>query len=49
MYGFGFLIFGRNLSNKYGRQLLDTATKSGADVLKSASKRVVHKAAEATG
>ena len=49
MYWFGFLIFGRNLSNKYRRQLLDTATKTGADALKRASKKVVNKAAEATG
>ena len=33
----------RNISNKYKRQLLDT------DSLKTASKKVVHKAAEAIG
>ena len=41
--GYGFLSFVRNLSKKYRKQLLDT----GLDVLKTASKKVVHKAAEA--
>ena len=41
--------FTKNISNKYGKQLLDTATKTGLDALKSASKKVVHKAAEAIG
>ena len=39
----------RNLSNKYQRQLLNAATKTGPDPLKTASKKVAHKAAEATG
>ena len=39
----------RNLSNSYGKQLLDTAAKTGLDALKTASKKVVHKGAEATG
>ena len=43
--GCGFLSFARNLSNKYGKQLLNT----GIDVLKTATKKVAHKAAEATG
>ena len=47
--GYGFLSFTKNISNKYGKQLLDTATKTGLDALKSASKKVVHKAAEAIG
>ena len=34
---------------KYGKQLLDTATETGLDALKTASKKVVHKAAEPTG
>ena len=38
----------RNLSSKYGKQLLDTATKTGLDILKNASKKLGHKAAEAT-
>ena len=40
-----FLSFARNLYNKYGKQLLDAEL----DALKTASKIVVHKAAEATG
>ena len=40
-----FLSFARNCSNKYRKQLLDTRL----DALKTASKKVVHKAAEATG
>ena len=44
-----FLSFVRNLSNKYERQLLNAATKTGPDPLKTASKKVVHKAVEATG
>ena len=47
--GYGFLLFARNLSSKYRKQLLDTATKTGINALKSASKKVVHKVAEATG
>ena len=47
--GYGFLSFARNLFNKYGKQLLDTTAKTGLDSLKSASRKVVHKAAKATG
>ena len=47
--GYGFLSFVRNLSKKYRKQLLDIATKTGLDALKIAPKKVVHKAAEATG
>ena len=43
--GYGFFSFVRNFSNKYRKQLLDT----GLVALKSASKKVVHKAAETTG
>ena len=46
---YGFFSFARNLCNKYGKQLLDTATNTGLDAPKTASKKVVHKAAEATG
>ena len=41
--------FAINLSHKYGKHLLDTASKRGVDALKTASKKVVHKAAGATG
>ena len=44
-----FLPFARHLSNKYGKQLLDKATKTGLDAVKITSKEVVHKEAEATG
>ena len=33
----------------YGKKLIDTATKTGIDAAKTASKRVVQKTAEATG
>ena len=39
---------GKSLSNKYGRRLLDSAKKSTTDALKTASKRVIQKTAEAT-
>ena len=29
--GYGFLSFGRNLSNKFGRQLLEVVTKTRVD------------------
>ena len=51
--GYGFLSFakniGKNLSNKYGQKLFDTAKKSTKDAIKIASKRVVQKTAETTG
>ena len=47
--GYGFLSFTRKFNNKYGKKLIDTATKTGIDAVKTASKRVVQKAAEATG
>ena len=40
--------FARNLSNRYRKQLLDTVTKTGLDAPKTASKKVVDKAAETT-
>ena len=36
---YGFLSFARNLSNKYGKQLLETATKPGLNALKTAFKK----------
>ena len=41
--------FANNISNKYRQKLLDTANKSGADAIKTASKWVKWKTAEATG
>ena len=43
--GYGFLSFSRNVSNKHGKQLLGR----GLNALKTASKKIVHKAVEATG
>ena len=47
--GYGFLSFARRFGDKYGKKLMDTATKTGIDAAKTASKRVVQKTAEATG
>ena len=47
--GYGFLSFAREFSDKYGKKLMDPATKTGIDTAKTASKRVVEKTAEATG
>ena len=51
--GYGFLSFsknmGKSLSNKYGQKLLDNAKRSTTDGIKTASKRAIHKTAEATG
>ena len=47
--GYGFLSFSRKCGNKYGKKLMDTATKTRIDAAKTASKRVVQKTAEATG
>ena len=47
--GYSFLSFERRFCDKYGKKLMDTATKTGIDAAKTASKRVVQKTAEATG
>ena len=47
--GYGFLSFATKFRDKYGKKLIDTATKTGIDAAKTASKRVVQKTAEATG
>ena len=51
--GYGFLSFakstGKNLSNKYGQKLLDSAKKSTTDAIKTASKSAIQKTAEGTG
>ena len=45
--GYGFFSFDKNmgthLSNKYGPKRLDTATKSTADAIKTASKKEISK------
>ena len=39
----------RRFRDKYGKKLVDTATKTRIDAAKTASKRIVQKTAEATG
>ena len=38
---YGFLSFTRKFGDKYSKKLIDTATKTGIDATKTASKRVV--------
>ena len=40
---------GKNLSNKYGQKLLNSAKKSAIDAIKTDSKKAIQKTAEATG
>ena len=47
--GYGFLSFARKFGDKYGKKLIDNATKTGIDAEKTASKRVLQKFAETTG
>ena len=47
--GYHFLSFAKKFGNEYGKKLMDAATKTGIDAVKTASKRVVQKTAEATG
>ena len=58
--GYGFLSFARNLgthatkvaknlNNKYGQMLADSAKKSATNACKTASKRAIQKASEAAG
>ena len=45
------MAFGRlqkNIGDKYGKKIMNTATKTGIDAAKTASKRVVQKTSEAT-
>ena len=42
-------MFARKNGDKHGKQLMGTATKTGINAAKTASKRVVQKTAEATG
>ena len=46
---YGFLSFARKSGDKYGKKIMDTATKSGIDAAKATSERVVQKTAEAIG
>ena len=47
--GYGLLSFAKKFGDKYGKKIMDTATKTGLDAVKIASKRVAQKTAEATG
>ena len=51
--GYGFLSFAKNmgkgLSSKYGQKRLDSAKKSTADAIKTASKRAIQKTTKAIG
>ena len=38
--------FARKCGDKYGKKLMDTATKTGIDAAKTASKKVIQKSAE---
>ena len=48
--GYGFLSFakniGKNLSNKFGQKIVDSAKTSAIDALKTASRRAIQKAAD---
>ena len=39
----------KNVSSKYGQKLLNHAKQSATDAIKTSSKRVIQKTAEATG
>ena len=41
--GYGFLSFARNLSHRYRKKLLHTATKTGLDAVKTVFKKALHK------
>ena len=45
--GYGFLSFARKFGDKYRKKIIDTATKTGTDAAKTASKTVIQKTAEA--
>ena len=47
--GYGFLLFARKFDYKCGKNLMDTATKTGIDAAKTASKRIVRETAGSTG
>ena len=41
--GYGFLSFAKKIGNKYGKKIMEAATKTEIDAAKTASKRVVQK------
>ena len=46
---YDFLSFAKSFGNRYGKNLMDTANKSGMGAAKIASKSVLQKTAEAAG
>ena len=47
--GYDFLSFARTFGDEYGKKIMDTATKTGMDAAKTASKWVAQKTAQAKG
>ena len=47
--GYGFLSLAKKFGDRYSKKLIDTATKTGIDAAKTASKKVVQKTVEVTG
>ena len=47
--GYSFLSFAKRFGDKYGKKLMNTATKTRIDAAKTVSKRAVQKTAEPTG
>ena len=47
--GYSFFSVARKFGDKYGKKLIDTETKTGIDLAKTASKREAQKTIEATG
>ena len=47
--GYRFLSFARKFDDKYVKKNMDTATQTGIDTVKTASKRAIQKTAEVTG
>ena len=39
--GYGFLSFAKKFGNKYGKKLMNTATKTAIDAAKTATKKAV--------
>ena len=46
---YGSLSYERKFDDKYGKKVMDTATKKGIDAAKTDSKGVLQKTAESTG
>ena len=46
--GYSFLSFARWFGDKYGKKFMNTATKIEIDAARTASKRLIQKAVEAT-